>query len=81
MENLNYLDDFLLFGKPDEKECDIMVGEITALLENLGVSLVVQKTEGPVRKVTFLGIEIDGEMGVIRLPEGKLQRLQGTIAE
>ena len=70
-DNLNYLDDFLFFGKLDEMECDIMVGEITALLKNVGVPMMVHKTDEPARKITFLGIEIEGEMGVIRLPERK----------
>ena len=79
MDNLHYLDDVLFYGKLDEKECNIMVGEITALLKNVGVPMMVHKTEEPGRKITFLGIEIEGEMGVIRLPERKLQKLQGHL--
>ena len=52
-----------------------------AVARELGVPLAEDKCEGPTTKLTFLGIEIDTISGALRLPQEKLERLNGTLAE
>ena len=42
---------------------------------DLGVPLAMDKLEGPVPCLTFLGIEIDTEAEVLRLPQDKFERM------
>ena len=55
MKVLHYLDDFLLVGKPEE--CDQALSGSLTYCAKLGVPIAEQKTEGPVAKLVFLGIE------------------------
>ena len=52
---LHYLDDFLLVGKPEE--CDQALSGSLTYCAKLGVPIAEQKTEDPVAKLVFLGIE------------------------
>ena len=45
----------------------------------LGIPIAHHKSEGPMNRVTFLGIELDTESELVRLPEEKLRRLQSEI--
>ena len=68
---LHYLDDFC---------CS--VGHIQIALEwcsKLGVPIAEQKTEGPAKVITFLGIKVDTLECQLRLPSEKLQPLQEDI--
>ncbi len=78
---LHYLDDFLFFGPPDMAEGRAVLGKGCQVLTKLGFPIAAHKTEGPGRTIVFLGIVIDAEAGVLRLPEEKLLRLQRTIRE
>ena len=74
---LHYLDDFLLVGKPEE--CDQALSGSLTYCAKLGVPIAEQKTEGPVAKLVFLGIELDATNGLVRLPMEKLRRLKQEI--
>ena len=47
----------------------------------LAVPLAEHKQKGPCTRLTFLGIEIDTTLGLLRLPTDKLDRLKGMISE
>ena len=49
--------------------------------EFLGVPLATDKLEGPVQKITYLGIEIDSRDMTIRLPQDKLDKLKTMLKE
>ena len=68
-------------GPPGSQECRVNLDRIVAVCAELGVPLALDKLEGPTTKLTFLGIEIDTEAGVLSLPEEKLLRLKSLLAQ
>ncbi len=79
IDGLHYLDDFLLFGKPDSPQCELSLQRALDRCRVLGVPVAPNKTEGPTTKLVFLGIEIDTVAMTLRLPAVKLERLQREI--
>ena len=77
---LHYLDDFLFWGPPSSQECGRAMRRATAWCERLGLPVAPHKTVGPTTTLTFLGIEIDSEAWLLRLPADKLDRLRQTLA-
>ena len=53
------LDDFLLVGPQDSPKCARDLAMLQHCLEWLGFPIAEKKIEGPVARLTFLGIEID----------------------
>ena len=78
---LHYLDDFLLVGRAGSDECATSLQVAQKVCQQLGVPLAMHKLEGPACCLTFLGITIDTEAMVLRLPEVKLARLGGMIQQ
>ena len=78
---LHYLDDFLIMGPPHSKECEGALRTSLALCETLGLPIASHKVEGPATSLAFLGILIDSEAGVLRLPADKLARLRDIIRQ
>jgi len=71
---LHYLDDFILVAD----SVDQAMSQKSTLISNfhrLGVPLELSKLEGPSTCLTFLGIEVDTEALLLRLPEDKLAKL------
>ena len=77
----HYLDDFITLGPPDSAECQQNLDRILSVCADLGVPLALAKLEGPSHRLTFLGIELDTMEGVLRLPQDKLCRLRGLLAQ
>ncbi|XP_053159366.1 uncharacterized protein LOC128347977 isoform X1 [Hemicordylus capensis] len=75
----HYLDDFLFSGSAYSNECHFLLQSFIQLANELGVPLARGKTEGPVAKLSFLGIELDTVVGCSRLPLEKLATLRGLI--
>ena len=78
-EIIHYLDDFLFGGKADTEQCDVVLQTFRKVCSNLGVPIAEDKTEGPCTRLTFLGIEIDTEEMVLRLPRDKLDELKSQL--
>ena len=76
---LHYLDDFLLVGKAEARECGQALALSLSHCATLGVPIASQKTEGPTACLVFLGIELDAAKGQMRLPAEKLRRLKTEI--
>ena len=76
----HYLDDFVTMGTPGSSECRRNLERILAVCADLGVPLAMDKLEGPAQCLTFLGIELDTQVGVMRLPADKLSRLKDLLA-
>ena len=81
MDTLHYLDDFLIFGPPNRVESSAVLEKVCQVFTRLGFPIATHKTEGPGRRIVYLGIVIDAEEGVLRLPEEKLRQLQRTVRE
>ena len=76
---LHYLDDFFFVGA-SESECKHLLRSFESMCERFGVPIAAEKTEGPVTKITFLGLEIDSVVGQVRVPQDKLLSLQALIS-
>ena len=76
---IHYLDDFLVVGPPGSESCSRALASSLRLCEELGVPIAPHKLEGPGTAISFLGILIDTQEGVLRLPAEKLSRLRGLI--
>ena len=75
----HYLDDFIVIGPPGSPECAMALDTVLRGCADLGVPLAMDKLEGPVPCLTFLGIEIDTEAEVLRLPQVKFERMRATL--
>lgn len=78
---LHYIDDFLTLGAPDSPECERNLRIITDICRRLGIPLAIEKVEGPIAWIIFLGIELDSRSMSMRLPQEKLQHLKELIAQ
>ena len=63
----HYLDDFVMLGPRGSHECARALDTVLQACADLGVPLALDKIEGPACCLTFLGIKIDTEAGVLRL--------------
>jgi len=79
-EICHYLDDFLVAGAPGTPGCSEALAVLVGHMEWLGFPVADEKLEGPTTKLIFLGIEIDSESLVMRLPQEKLAALKGLIS-
>lgn len=78
---LHYLDDFLFGGRKGTNHCSHIMSVFTDKMTLLGVPLASEKTEGPKTKICFLGLEIDTEEMVIRIPVTKIYEIISKIEE
>ena len=72
----HYLDDF---GPPNSSACADDLKRLKTVAKCVGVPLAEDKTEGPTCVLTFLGIEIDSNQFILRLPQEKLARICKTL--
>ena len=68
----HYLDDFIFAGKEGSNQCRTLMNCFLATCKDLGIPIADEKSVGPVTVLTFLGLEIDTEEMVIRIPQNKL---------
>ena len=69
VENVfHYLDDFIVLGAPNSQECTASMATLDRSCAHLGVLVAEHKRDGPTTCLTFLGIEIDTQVGQLRLP-------------
>eukprot|EP00731_Ephydatia_muelleri_P033508 Em0031g16a len=72
---IHYLDDFLLAGPPGQPTCSESTETMLRVCERLGIPVALDKLEGPVTTITFLGITIDTTLQQLRLRPDKLQEM------
>ena len=77
---IHYLDDFLLVENPASPECSQSLRTMLQVFEELGLPIALDKLEGPVTHLTFLGFELDSFQMDLRLPADKLSSLMALIA-
>ena len=53
----------------------------TTLCQNLGIPLTHDKTEGPVCKLVFSGLELDSVSQIVKIPEDKVVALKRLIRD
>lgn len=69
---LHYLDDFLFGGRRNTRECQIIMSHFHSCMSDLGVPVAREKTEGPTTVLVFLGLELDSDEMVVRVPIDKV---------
>ena len=75
----HYIDDFVIVGPPNSDDCSFGLRSFRQTCENLGLLVAEDKTEGPAKYLTVLGIEFDMEATILRLPVDKLERVQSLL--
>lgn len=78
---IHYLDDFLMAGRRNTNECAHMLGVFKDCLHALGVPIADDKTEGPNTIIVFLGLELDSNEMVVRIPKEKVNDIVQKIKE
>ena len=78
---IHYLDDFLTMGPPSSPICKRNLDTIIETCDYLGVPLALEKVEGPLTTLPFLGIILDTSRMEARLPDDKLLKLRKEIAD
>ena len=76
---LHYLDDFFFCPPQQPGRCQPSLRVAVSLCEYLGFPVAPEKVVGPATTLVFLGIELDSDKMEMRLPQEKLERLQGSI--
>jgi len=76
---MHYLDDFLFVGLCNSEECRDLLNEFHKICGFLGVPIAHEKTEGPVTKLVFLGLEINTIEETVTIPEAKLNEMKQKI--
>jgi len=80
LKSVVYLDDWLIVAD-DHDSCVHGMSVIISLLRELGFQVAYPKVEGPTQCLTFLGIEIHVELGLLRLPAPKVLDLLQLLRE
>ena len=75
---VNYLDDYIIIGD-SYSACQTMLATLMRLLRTLGFAINYNKVEGPVQRLTFLGILLDTVAMSMELPEKKLTELKELL--
>ncbi len=66
---------FYLVGRSDTDHCKSIMLEFMRCMCDLGVPVASEKTEGPKTVIIFLGLEIDSEKMMVRVPTSKSKRI------
>lgn len=72
----HYHDDFLFISSSRSGQCFHLLDTFRSIYSSLGVPLAEAKTESPISKLSFLGIELDSVQQYSRLPADMLTCLQ-----
>ena len=76
---LHYLHDFLFGGKKETNQCAYIMSAFHGKMALLAVPVSSDKTEGPKTNICFLGLEIDSEEMLIRIPATKISEITKQI--
>ena len=71
----HYLDDFFFVGKPGTNDCQILMGTFYSICKRLNVPVAEEKKFGPSTTIEYLGLAIDTQTMVIKIPKDKIDEL------
>ena len=72
----HYIDDFITVGDPGSTMCGHHLEIMKSVCQQAGMPTALDKEEGPTTVLHFLGMELDTNQLVIRLPLEKLEQLK-----
>ena len=76
----HYLDDFLFAGEAHTGECDRLMNSFKNVCNRLNIPIADEKTEGPTTVLEYLGITIDTDKMMVKIPTNKLSELREKIS-
>ena len=76
----NYLNDYLCYGISRE-ECDYLVQKFMEICQIIGVPIATEKTEWSTRRITFLGILLDGRQLCMAIPSDKRDKALKLVGD
>ena len=76
----HYLDDFLIIGAPHSDECARALSLLLYTFRELGLPIALNKLEGPIAVLSFLGLELNSNLLEVRLPAVKLAEIHLLIS-
>ena len=68
-----------MVGMKGSEFCGMLLHAFQKVCDTLGVPLAVEKTEGPTTIITFLGLDINSDRQVVRVPQEKVSKLKGKL--
>ena len=77
--SIHYLDDYLFAGSQGSGDCKALLEIFHEICQHLGVPIAHEKTEGPVTKLVFLGLQIDTVEQTVTIPMDKLVEIVDKI--
>jgi len=77
----HYIDDFILCGRKGTGDCRKLIAHFNSTCSELGVPINDEKSEGPTTVMTFLGLVIDSDNMLIRIPQPKIIELQALLTQ
>ena len=78
---MHYLDDFLVAGAHKSNDCFQLMTSYSDMCEEIGVPLAPEKTIGPTSYLTFLGLDIDTNAMLVKIPAEKLDKLRFALLD
>ena len=77
----HYLDDFIFAGKKGSGDCEKLVSTFESSCNELGVPIAEEKSVGPTTVLIFLGMEIDSNEMIVRIPLQKIEELKEMLIQ
>ena len=78
---IHYLDDFLFLGVANSSECAENLATALRTCNCLGVPVVAKNLERPSSCLVFLELQLNSDVGMIRLPQAKLRRTCPMVSD
>ncbi|VDI77642.1 Hypothetical predicted protein [Mytilus galloprovincialis] len=79
-ENLDhYLHDFIFVGEAHKNDCFFLMTAFSNVCSSLEVPIANENTEGPCTKLEYLGLLIDSDEMLVRIPDDKIEKLKDQI--
>jgi hypothetical protein len=63
---------FIFAGEENSSNCQMLMNCFLKICDELGVPIADEKLVGPVHVLTFLGLEIDTDEMMVRIPQSKM---------
>ena len=71
----HYIDDFFFVGVAESSDCLKIMDAFSNVCNNLGVSIADENTMGSCTKIEILGLPIDTDELLVKIPDDKIQKL------
>ena len=75
----HYVDDFLFAGEAGTDNCLIIMKNFIFCCDQMGFPIASEKTVWPTTRIIYLGLEIDSDDMVVRMPKQKIDELISKI--